>query len=229
MPVRKIPKYGAGRKNLGKFASVKTGRVAWYESLLERDYMYLLDYECDVTYWHEQPLRIRFSYGGKVHRYTPDLEVLRASRKQLIEVKPKHKVDSGEWDVLFRAASSVCEQEGYDFLVLTDEVIRMQPRLENVKLLWKYARTPVLPQHQIMCSQFFQTRKDEPVTLGDLIQLFTNKQLPKQTLYCLLFWGALDFDLMQPLDQDSRILLPSSSAITAVKRRASYYAPAQTQ
>ena len=61
MPVRKIPRYGAGHKNLGKFASVKTGRVAWYESLLERDYMYLLDYEGDVSYWHEQPLRIRFS------------------------------------------------------------------------------------------------------------------------------------------------------------------------
>src|SRR5258708_5730955 len=130
-----------------------------------------------------------------------------ASQKQLIEVKPKHQVDSGEWDALFRAASSVCEQEGYEFLVLTDEIIRKQPRLENVKSLWKYARTPVLPQHQIICSQFFLSRKDEPVTLGDLIQLFTGKQLPTQTLYSLLFWGALDFDLMQALDRDSPIIL----------------------
>jgi hypothetical protein len=183
--------------------------------------MYLLDYEGDVSYWHEQPLRIRFSHGGKVHRYTPDLEVHRASQKQLIEVKPKHEVDSGEWDVLFRAASSVCEQEGYEFLVVTDEIIRTQPRLENVKLLWKYARTPVLPQHQIICSQFFQNRKHEPVTLGDLIQFFTSKQVPMQTLYSLLFWGALEFDLMQPLDRDSRITMPSSSALTAVKRRTS--------
>ena len=221
MPVRKIPRYGAGHKNLGKFASVKTGRVAWYESLLEKDFMYLLDYDRDVSYWHEQPLRIRFSHGGKVHRYTPDLEVHRSAKKELIEIKPRHQVDSGKWDVLFRAASSICEEEGYEFLVLTDEIIRLQPRLENVKLLWKYARTPVLPQHQIICSQFFQSRKDEPVTLGDLIQLFTSKQLPTQTLYSLLFWGALDFDLMQPLDQDSPITLPSSSAKTTVKRRAS--------
>jgi hypothetical protein len=217
MPVRKIPRYGAGHKNLGKFASVKTGRVAWYESLLERDLMYLLDYERDVSYWHEQPLRIRFSHGGKVHHYTPDMEVHRTSQKQLIEVKPKHKVESGEWDVLFRAASSICEQEGYEFMVLTDEVIRMQPRLENVKLLWKYARTPVLPQHQIICSQFFQSRKDELVTLGDLVQLFTRKQLPTQTLYSLLFWGALDFDLMQPLDECSEIRLTVSVRTTTRK------------
>jgi len=221
MPVRNIPRYGAGRKNLGKFASVKTGRVAWYESLLEKDFMYLLDYDRDVSYWHEQPLRIRFNHGGKVNRYTPDLEVHRAAQKQLIEVKPKDKVDSGEWDVLFRAASSVCEQEGYEFLVVTDEIIRLQPRLENVKLLWKYARTPVLPQHQIICSEFFRSRKDQPVTLDDLIQIFTSKQVPMQTLYSLLFWGALEFDLMHPLDRDSRITMPLSSALTAVKRRTS--------
>jgi len=221
MPVRNIPRYGAGRKNLGKFASVKTGRVAWYESLLEKDFMYLLDYDRDVSYWHEQPLRIRFNHGGKVNRYTPDLEVHRAAQKQLIEVKPKDKVDSGEWDVLFRAASSICEQEGYEFLVLTEEVIRMQPRLENVKILWKYARTPVLAQHQIICSQVFQNRKDEPVTLGDLIQIFRTKQVPAQTLYSLLFWGALEFDLMQPLDRYSRITMPSSSALTALKRKTS--------
>jgi hypothetical protein len=221
MPIRKIPRYGAGQKNLGKFASVKTGRVNWYESLLERDLMYLLDFDPAVTCWYEQPLRIRFCHGGKVHRYTPDLEVHRASHKQLIEVKPKRQVDSGKWDALFRAASSICEQEGYEFIVVTEEVIRTEPRLGIVKLLWKYARTPVLPQHQLICAQFFQSRKDEPVTLGDLIQLFTSKDLPAQTIYSLLFWGALDFDLMQSLDQCTQIILPSTSSLMAANRKAS--------
>jgi len=221
MPVRKIPRFGA-QKNIGKFSSVKTGRVAWFESLLERDYMYLLDYELAISYWVEQPLKIRFGDNGRTCAYTPDFEVHRQSKKQIIEVKAKKQVDSGDWDSLFSTATFICEQEGYEFLVLTEEVIRMQPRLENVKLLWKYARTPVLPQHQIICSQFFQSRKDEPVILGDLIQIFTSKQVPMQTLYSLLFWGALEFDLMQPLDRDSRITMPSSSALTsAVKRRTS--------
>ncbi len=221
MPVRKIPRYGAGRKNLGKFASVKTGRVAWYESLLEKDFMYLLDYDGDVSYWHEQPLRIRFSHGGKVHRYTPDLEVHRGAKKQLVEVKPKVKVESGKWEILFRAASSICKQEGYEFLVVTDEIIRKQPRLENVKLLWKYARMPVLPQHQLICNQFFQSRKGELVTLSELIQLFKLRDLPPQTVYSLLFWRALDCDLMQPLDQCSQIILPSTTTSTAANRKAS--------
>ncbi len=94
MPVRKMPKYGA-QKNLGKFSSVKTGRVAWYESLNERDYMYLLDFDSGVSYWHEQPLKIRFMLGDKIHRYTPDLQVHRDSRKQIVEVKAKDQVESG--------------------------------------------------------------------------------------------------------------------------------------
>jgi hypothetical protein len=53
MPVRKIPRFGA-QKNIGKFSSVKTGRVAWFESLLERDYMYLLDYELAIVGAHEE-------------------------------------------------------------------------------------------------------------------------------------------------------------------------------
>ena len=221
MPVRKIPRYGA-QKNIGKFSSVKTGRVAWYESLTERDYMYLLDFDSDVSYWHEQPLQIRFTHGGRTHRYTPDIEVHRTTgKKQIVEVKPKHQVESGKWDLLFRTATSLCEQEGYEYIVVTDEVIRKQPKLENVKRLWKYARTPVYSQHQILCNQFFRKRQGAQVTLGDLINLFKMENVPTQTLYALLFWGALDFDLMQPLDHDSLITQPSAPASTAVKRKVS--------
>src|SRR5258708_7622835 len=92
MPVRKIPKYGA-QKNIGKFSSVKTGRIAWYESLLERDYMYLLDFDPKVTYWHEQPLKFRYTLEGKTHWYTPDLEVHRDSKNQIVEVKSQHQVE----------------------------------------------------------------------------------------------------------------------------------------
>src|SRR5205814_2674316 len=86
MPARKIPRYGA-QKNIGKFFSVKTGLVAWYESLLERDEMYLLDFDPFVTFWCEQPLKIRYVLNGKIHFYTPDLEVHRLAVKQLVEVK----------------------------------------------------------------------------------------------------------------------------------------------
>ena len=220
MPVRKIPRYGA-QKNIGKFSSVKTGRVAWYESLNERDYMYLLDFDPAVTYWHEQPLKIRFTLGDKTHWYTPDLEVHRDSRKQIVEVKAKDQVESGKWDFLFRTATSICEEEECEYVVVTDEVIRQEPKLESVKKLWKYARTPVYSQHQILCSELFRKRQVAQIELGDLFQLCKAKSVPMQCLYALLFWGVLDFDITQPLDQCNLISLPSSMASVATKRKAS--------
>jgi hypothetical protein len=220
VPVRKIPRYGA-QKNIGKFSSVKTGRVAWYESLLERDYMYLLDFDPEVTYWHEQPLKIRFNFGGKIHWYTPDLEVHRNSKKQIVEVKAKEQVESGKWDFLFRTANSICKEEECGYVVVTDETIRQQPKLENVKRLWKYARTPVYSQHQVLCSEFFRKKQVAQIELGDLFQLCKAESVPAQCLYALLFWGVLDFDITQPLDQCSPISLPFPLASVATKRKAS--------
>lgn len=212
MPVRKIPRYGA-QKNIGKFFSVKTGLVAWYESLLERDEMYLLDFDPLVIFWREQPLKIRYVLNGKTHFYTPDLEVHRTSTKQLVEVKSQDQVDSGKFDGLFRIATSASQDEEYEFVVVTDQTIRQQPRLDNVKKLWKYARTPILPQHQRLCWQFLQGKPFDEVVLGDLIALFKSKGAGAQVVYSMLFWGVLDFDLNQPLDQFTPVKLTGHAAL----------------
>ena len=112
MPARKIPRFGA-QKNIGKFASVKTGRIAWYESLLERDHMYLLDFDPQVTCWHEQPFKFRYVLNATTHFYTPDVEVHRDANKQVVEVKSQQQVDSGEFDTIFRSATSICQDEGF--------------------------------------------------------------------------------------------------------------------
>lgn len=206
MPVRKIPRYGA-QKNIGKFASVKTGRVAWYESLLERDYMYLLDFDPQITYWHEQPFKIRYVFGGKTHYYTPDIEVHREAKKQVVEVKSQEQVDSGEFDILFRSATSICDDEGYEYIVATDRTIREQPKLESIKKLWKYARTPIVPQHQVLSAELFQVKDVEEVELGDLLAFISSRGVDKQVVYSMLFWGILNFDLKEPLDEFTLIKL----------------------
>jgi hypothetical protein len=211
MPVRKIPRYGA-QKNIGKFFSVKTGLVAWYESLLERDEMYLLDFDPLVTFWREQPFRIRYVLNGKTHFYTPDLEVHRPAGKQIVEVKSQELVDSGKFDSLFRVATSTSQDEGYEFVVVTDRLIRQQPRLDNIKKLWKYARTLILPRHQRLCWQFFQGKAFEEVELGGLIAFFKSKGVGAQVVYSMLFWGILAFDLNQPLNQLTPVKLTGDAA-----------------
>ncbi len=218
MAVRKIPRYGA-QKNIGKFASVKTGLIAWYESLLERDEMYLVDFDPEVITWLEQPFRIQYVLDGKTHFYTPDLEVHRGSKRQVVEVKSQEQVDSGNFDLLFRLATSICEDEGYEYLVVTDLMIRQQPKLDNIKKLWKYARTPILPQHQLLCAEFFQANQVEQAELTDLLAFFKSKDVAAQIVYAMMFWGILTFDLMAPLNEFTSIKMTGLSA--AVLRKAS--------
>jgi hypothetical protein len=75
--VRKPSNRGGVRKNIGKTPSLKAGRPVWWESLLERDYIVLLEFDPDVITFVEQPFRVRYSFEGRVRHYTPDFLVER--------------------------------------------------------------------------------------------------------------------------------------------------------
>lgn len=71
MPVRKIPK-----KHLcitGGFASRKNGVMESFESLLEKEYMLLLEFDDSVAGFEEQPVTIPLP--GLPKGYTPDFLV----------------------------------------------------------------------------------------------------------------------------------------------------------
>jgi hypothetical protein len=202
---RKISNTGT-RNLIGKFPSLKMRRVVWYESLLERDYMYLLEIDSDVISYREQPGRIYYTLDGRCHRYTPDLLVERRSEKQVVEVKLKKQAEKEEYRRLFRIARETCRRAGYVFRVATEETIRLQPRLNGVKLLYKYARTEFLPQHQIGCHEFFSVRQEAP--LGEVTQFFASRGIGQQVVYALIFRGVLSVDLMRPLTHDAVVRLP---------------------
>lgn len=205
MLARKISNTGT-RNLIGKFPSFKTGRVIWYESLLERDYMYLLEIDSDVISYREQPGRIYYTLDGRRHHYTPDLLVERKSEKQIVEVKLKKAAEKEKYRRLFCIARDACHREGYVFRVATDETIRLQPRLNGVKLLYKYARTVLLPQHQIGCHEFFTVKQEAP--LGEVTQFFASRGIGQQVVYALIFHGVLSVDLMRPLTRDAVVRLP---------------------
>ena len=128
---------------IGHFPSLKLRRMVAFESLIEQDYIYLLDYERDVTFYEEQPLTIEYPWEGKARHYTPDFCVERDQAHELIECKPQSKVDTDENQRKFSAAREWCQANGWTFLVITDQALRTGPRLANVKLLTRYARLEV--------------------------------------------------------------------------------------
>ena len=94
MPVRKVS--NRGKNIIGKFPSIKMRRMIAFESLIERDFLYLIDYDKEVDWFEEQPLTIEYQYEGEIRHYTPDFHIIEKGREVLIECKPEKFVLSAE-------------------------------------------------------------------------------------------------------------------------------------
>ncbi|MDT4955073.1 MAG: hypothetical protein QOJ02_3211 [Acidobacteriota bacterium] len=208
MSVRKPSNKGGVRKNIGKFPSLKVGRNVWWESLLERDYIHLLEFDPDVTKYEEQPIRVAYPFEGKVRHYTPDFLVERRDgRRIIVEVKLKKKTSTEEFRLFLLAVAPVIQKLGYEFLVVTEEMIRVEPLLENLKILWGYSRVAFFSRHQVLCRKFL--RENDGATIADLARSLSDKGVTLPVIYSLIYRGALSVDLNLPLDP-SRIVRPAA-------------------
>lgn len=126
----------------GKFPSRKNRRMVEFEELLELDLMHLLEAAPAVAAYRHQPAAIRYPDGGALRSYTPDLEVLLTSGESLyIEVKPQDRLGDPETSSKLEAICVQFERDGVRFEVLTCTDIRRQPRLDNIRWLYRQAGT----------------------------------------------------------------------------------------
>jgi TnsA endonuclease N terminal len=202
MPARKITNTGT-RKNIGKFASDKTSAVIPYESHLERDYIYFLEIDPDVISYTGQPFKLNYYLNGKLLRYTPDFFVERRTKKQVVEVKPSDKAQSEKYLALFNKVAPICREHDWEFLVVTNEMIRVEPRLSNIKILYKYSRVEYSLQHLIICKNHLQGR--EPITILQAEQSLRSQGISRQIIFRLVYSGFLQTDLMKPVGSSSLI------------------------
>ncbi len=141
MPVRKVSNRGGNI--IGRFPSIKMGRMIAFESLLERDFIYLLDYDVRVERFEEQPLTIEYLHDGQTLHYTPDFQIIEAGRPVLVECKPERFIDTEDNRRKFVVAREWCASRDWEFRVVTDQQIRAGFRLQNLKRLTAYARLAV--------------------------------------------------------------------------------------
>ena len=143
MPVRKIPKNYISVT--GAFASRKNEEMAEFESLLERDYLLLLEFDETVESFEVQPVRIPVS--GVPKGYVPDvLFKYRVNprsggnrKPRLVDVKHKDDLEKNEkkYAPKFAAAHQYCEERGWEFATVDHTEIRT-PRLANLRFLREY-------------------------------------------------------------------------------------------
>ncbi len=182
MAVRRVIHHGGNV--IGQFPSIKLARMVHFESLIERDLLYVLDFESDITTFSEQPLTIEYAHEGKARRYTPDFHVVYANgRNILIECKPLQFTETDDNRRKFGAARVWCAERDWKFSVVTDEQLRTGPRLDNVKRLTAYARHVIAP---LLKQQTYAILEASPtiLTVGEVSQQL-NRQHPAEALACL--------------------------------------------
>lgn len=197
MPVRTAS--NRGRRNvIGYFPSLKVRRMVQFESTLERDLIYLLDFDRRVAAFEEQPLKITYQHKGKALYYTPDFQVVFASgQTALLECKPRCFVDSEENQRKFDAARAWCTERKWQFEIVTDEQLRAGYRVENVKLLTQHARHEVDIQVKGSILGCLTGRR-RPLTMGE-VMLAVNPVEPTTVIVPILHM-AYHHELYLPLD-----------------------------
>ncbi len=201
---RKITNRGS-KKVIGKFPSLKMNTAIWWESQLERDYIYLLEIDPDVISYQGQPFTLAYNTLDKRRKYTPDFLVERKGSKQIVEVKPANKVSETQNLRRFQQAASICLAHNLELVVVTEKTIRVQPRLDNIKLLYKYARESLFWHNYIDCLEYF--RSVETKSLLEAERDLEAKGITRNYLLRLLWSGFLLTDLMKPITPLSLIQL----------------------
>jgi hypothetical protein len=194
MPVRKVSNRGGNA--IGSFPSTKMGRMIAFESLLERDFIYLLDYDPDVEWFEEQPLRIEYEHDAKVRHYTPDFHLIEHEQHMLVECKPERFVGTEENCRKFAVARGWCEEQGWKFRIVTEQQVRGSFRLQNVKLLTRYARQKVDVRIRSQIHAFLQATP-MPVSIHNLAKVISqaDSSIVAANIFSLAYHHEIIFSL----------------------------------
>lgn len=207
VPARIIKnRYG---KNTGYFASKKMGRMIQYESLLERDIIYILEYDKNISKYFEQPVEIKCMYFGVIRKHYPDFKCVFADgHTELWEAKPYNKLEDPDVKKNIYLGESYCQQRGWIYKVITDKQIYSNSLVDNIQFLTYYRKQPECSDEIIR--QIVQSVVlEEFTTISKILKFLVNvkSEILLQCVYYLIYTQVLHVDLTQALNFESVIAL----------------------
>ncbi|WP_445367466.1 TnsA endonuclease N-terminal domain-containing protein [Methylomonas sp. BW4-1] len=200
----------------GKFPSRKNGRMVHHEGLLELEAIYLFETSPNIVRYREQPVTIHYPDEARLRRYTPDFElVLTTGEIIFIEVKPTRSLQHDDVQHKLDRVAEYLRRSETTFVILTDQVIRQEPRLSNLRWIYHRARR-IPPSLDAMTVAINKIRHRFPISIAKATNLpLTMCTDPYSRFievndidpYSLLLAGHLRCSLDQPISQDTLIEL----------------------
>jgi hypothetical protein len=199
-PVRRAGVYQRQRHMPGLWFSMTVGRFLEYESLLERDWMLLMDFDREVEWMCEQPLRLSYSNGGKPARHVPDLLVWREGTPEVCDVKSEERVGHPEFQAQVRATELACVEAGFNYRVLSEPDPQL---LANVRWLAGFRVPPADPDGER--ARMLTALSLAPCTVGDLLAGAREQAFARPVLMNLVWSGEAVIELSEPIGEQSRV------------------------
>jgi len=198
----------------GAITSIKNNNYVDFESSLERDYIYLLEFDLSVMKYYEQPFKISYFNKNKSSYYVPDFFVENwDGSKYLVEIKYKSDLELNKLklETKFKWAHEFCLANGFNFKILTEDDIRTY-HLDNVRFLLGYKRrkfgfksTDTIIIYQTL-NNFGQ------LTVQETIDYSVKDEMRKAELIYLIWYMVanyeLSYDNSSKLSMDTKIWLP---------------------
>lgn len=194
-PARKLKKSAV--KNIVRFPTRKStgNKTILVESLLEAAYCLHLEFDEKVTEYFPQPKTFQVpAIDGTTFTYTPDFEVVYGcGRIAFVEVKPMN--DLSDKDLLQRLNDfeKFINQQGYGFLLATDEEIYNFPRFNNFERLYRFKHRSDINAQKVECLKRSIPNK---ITFRSLSE---NEDLSTKEIYTWVASGVLKFDFDKEL------------------------------
>jgi hypothetical protein len=192
----------------GRWFSTTTGRFLEYESLLERDWMLLMDFDREVDWICEQPLRLRYVVDGRRASHVPDLLVWRAGMPELCDVKSKERIADPTFQSQVHATGRACREAGFGYRVLSEPDRQL---LMNARWLAGFREPPADPdgERARMAGELLSG----PSMVGELLCGACELALARPVLMHMLWAGEALVDAALPLGEDSLVRPPARARV----------------
>ena len=162
----------------GYFASYKNKIQIAFESVLERDFYMLLEFDENVISYSEQPITINYEYkDGSKRRYTPDcLITYKDGTERYYEVKYINEIrnDSELREKLDFLRSYFYDEYTLKFDIFTDEEIG-KIYLDNLKFLYKFAFIPQDNEKLVKINKILN--EVDKINVKELLNVLSDNQM----------------------------------------------------
>ncbi len=200
-----------------KAPSFKSGAIVRCESTQEEEAVARFEACPSVTRITAQPVRIAYMHEGKQRRTTPDFKLTLDDGLD-VYVEIKHTTQALTMAAVLKARAVGSAAQGLDYRVITDRWIRVEPLLENIRILQRWRGATRVSRDRL---ELFALEPDLPLPICIVAERLGG--LP--TVAAHLLNGDLNINLVSHIIDRHAVVLKEPHRATTIARELPWKTP----